>query len=359
MANTRSTLGEQATLDGLVTMTLESLEEDGLTSLPNNSLRYNTGLRSVKFPRVTSVGTYAFGACTALTTAEFSGTSAVSIAANAFNGCSALNALIIRSTTMSTLANANALTGTKIANGVGAVYVPSDLVATYKANSVWKNFFIASIDDYPLSEFGTIQDSWSEILAAEEDGSYSTKYALGDTKQINVNGVDCLAQIVGFDKDTLTAGGTAKISWVLKDILTTHNMNSSNEAKNGWKATAMRTWLRETILSTMSSELQAAIKEVDKTFYDVTSTSTKTVSDTLWIPSAREILGGTSYEDSGCVYTEFFNSASARIKKKNGSASNWWLRSAYNGSFRYVNNGGERNLGSASTTNGVVLGFCT
>ena len=157
MANTRSILGEQATLDGLVTMTLESLEEDGVTSLPGYSLGDNKGLKSVKFPRMTSVGIYAFEYCTSLTTAEFSGSSAVSFGQNAFIGCSALNALIIRSTTMSTLANVNALTGTKIANGLGAVYVPSDLVATYKANSVWKNFFIASIDDYPLSEFGTIR----------------------------------------------------------------------------------------------------------------------------------------------------------------------------------------------------------
>ena len=315
---------------------------------------------------VSTVPTYAFYNQTKLTTVDLKGATVLSIAANAFNGCSALTHLIIRSTTMTTLANANALTGTKIANGFGAVYVPSDLVATYKANSVWKNFFIASIDDYPLSEFGTIQDSWSEILAAEEDGSYSTKYALGDTKQINVNGVGCFAQIVGFDKDTLTAGGTAKISWVLRDILTTHNMNSDNSTTNGWEAIEMRTWIRGTLFPTMSSDLQNAIKAVDKTFYDTTSASTKTVSDTLWIPSAREMYGGSSlggvpHEDSGCDYTAFFSSATS--KKKNyysGTFSYWWLRSRNSNAFRCVNNNnGNISNSSMSNIHGVVLGFCT
>ena len=159
----------------------------------------------------------------------------------------------------------------------------------------------------------------------------------------------------------MTAGGTAKISWVLRDILTKHDMNSSADTTNGWEATAMRTWLRGTILPTLSSDLQNAIKAVDKTFKDATSSSTKTVSDTLWIPSAREIFGGTSYEDSGCNYTEFFNSDSARSKKSNGITNIWWLRSAHDSSnfYKVSSNGYINIMGKPTTDYSVVLGFCT
>lgn len=76
-------------------------------------------------------------------------TGPVVIEANAFNGCSGLGHLIIRSETMATLSDANAFTGTKIANKAGTVYVPSELVNTYKADSKWTNYIIMPISAYP------------------------------------------------------------------------------------------------------------------------------------------------------------------------------------------------------------------
>jgi len=341
--------------------TLTEYESDDNTKFASWAFYNQASLVSAKAP-ATTVESNAFKGCSALETVELSGTAPVTIAVSAFDACSKLSALIIRSTSMSTIEGPSALSGTKIALGFGAVYVPSNLVDTYKADSKWKNYFIASIDDYPLSDFSTIRDSWTQILAAEADGTYKTKYQLGDTKQISVNGVDALAQIVGFEKDDLKDGsGKAPISWILKGIPTTHRMNATSTTANGWPATEMRTWLTDTILPTLASELQAAIKEVNKTYYDYSSTSTKTSTDKLWLPSAREIFGGTSYEDSGCDYTEFFNSNSARIKyNTSGSAYDWWLRSAYNTlNFRCVNNNGGASVSGATNTLGVAFGFCT
>lgn len=74
----------------------------------------------------------------------------------------------------------------------------------------------------------TITDSWDEIIAAVSDGTYSTKYSVGDTKILDVGteGSVCM-QIAAFDADTLADGsGKAPISWISEQVLmTSHIMN--------------------------------------------------------------------------------------------------------------------------------------
>lgn len=411
MANTRATLGEQETLDGLINHTLTSIEEDGVDRLGNYALAYNTALTSVNFPgtkdtrqftfqnctellsanfpAVITIGQLCFSGCTKLTTPVIGAatslgnsmfqnckalpgldvpTTVSSIPTNCFNGCSAMTWLKLPKTSMVTLANVNAFTGTPISIGLGAIYVPAELVATYKANSSWKNFFIASIDDYPLTDFETIKDSWSEILAAEQDGTYSTKYAIGDTKKAVINGNDVYMQIVAFDADTLTGGSTAKITWIAKNFSETHRMNATGTNADGWAASGMRTWLHDTIYAGLDSDLKAAIKEVDKTYYDKTNNTTKTVSDTLWIPSYREVgldTTNASCESSGPIYSDVFTSDNATRIKYNTttlSTANWWLRSAhsiYTYTFMSMYYQGNYSYDSAAYDLGVVFGFCT
>lgn len=311
-----------------------------------------------------TIGDSAFYRCTSLTTVDLTGVSAAQIAANAFNGCTKLTHLIIRSETAGTLSATSALTGTKIASGKGAIYVPSALVDTYKSATNWSTYAnqIYPITAYPVTDFSTITDSWAEIFAAESNGTYSTKYSVGDTKLVDVNGTQIYMQIAAIDGDALAdSSGNAKITWVSESILTTHNMNSSNTTSGGWPATAMRTWLRETILPTLPANVQAAIKEVTKTYYDYASSSTKSETDTIWIPSFREVGFGAGKEDSGVIYSGLFSSNANRIKyNAAGSAAIWWLRSANNGSGFYLVHGGGSSSGSgAGGSYGVVFGFCT
>lgn len=464
MANTRDTIGDQATVDGLVNHTLTSLEEDGIGIIGDRALYNNTALTSVNFPNATSIGEYAMAGCSALQTAlvpklatsgtyafnnctslesismpqlatvsnymfagcsalssvsipnatrinqyafqnckdltsidldgvtnignyAFSGTGigtlvipdatslgtylcqgyrtgvvdqhkTVNLSSNRFNGANSLCHLILRSTTMCTLTT-NALTGTAIAAGIGWIYVPTDLVATYKAASNWSNYAsqIVDISEYPKAlQDETISDSWSTIFANEDNGTYKTVYSLGDIKYMYLNGTPMPMQIVAFDEDT------SKISWVCKSILDTHNMNPTNDTTGGWASSNMRAWLRETIYPMIDSTIRNRIVAVTKNYYDAKTSSRLTISDTVWIPSEYEIFGTTSYENSGTLYTGVFTDATSRIKKYglNGSASSWWLRSAHSGtSFRGVNYGGSANSVSANNTNGVVLGFCT
>lgn len=209
-------------------------------------------------------------------------------------------------------------------------------------------------------ESETITDDWSTIFS---NPNYATDYAIGDTKSITINGEPHLMQIVGFDTDDKTSGGKAKISWLMKDQLTTsHRMNASSTNADGWPATEMRTWLRDTILPTIDSSIRNHIVDVNKTYYDYTDRTTETSSDNIWLASAREIFGGTSYESSGPDYTTLFADATSRIKKRSGTAQYWWLRSAHSGYaifFQTVGNGGDVKISDADNAGGVCVGFCT
>lgn len=205
-----------------------------------------------------------------------------------------------------------------------------------------------------------ITDSWETILS---NPNYATDYSIGDTKSITINGEQHLMQIVAFDTDDKTAGGKAKISWLMKDLTNEkHRMNATATNENGWPATEMRSWLRETILPTIDSTIRSHIVDVDKTYYDYTTKSTLTSSDNVWLASAKEMFGGTSYESSGPDYTTLFKDNTSRIKKHSGAASYYSTRTAnsnYADSFRSVSGSGNASNSNANTANWVCLGFCT
>ena len=332
---------------------------------------YNaTSLETTTAP-VALVEQYAFQNCSNLTTVDLSATSgAVTINANAFNGNSKLDAVIIRSSTMATLANTSAFTGTKIASKNGAIYVPSNMVDTYKANSNWANYIIASIDHYPITDFSTISDSWAEIIA---NNNYATDYKIGDTKMVDLGSMGKqYMELVAFDTDDKADGsGKARMTWILRDLLTTYAMNSSQKTVDGitsytaggWEHSDIRAWLKSDVKPLIPEVVRNAIVPVTKVSSTYTTSLVKdgqTTTDDVWIPGDREIFNNTNNETTGAVYSTRFASSSNRIKYNSaGSADSWWLRSANNAdNFRSVNNGGNESGGYAYSSRGVVLGFC-
>lgn len=98
---------------------------------------------------VMSVGDYAFYNSKALTGVDLH--AATSIGTNAFAGCNALETFVLRSDTLATLKNKNAFSSTLIASGTGYIYVPRDLVDSYKAATNWSTYAnqIRAVEDYP------------------------------------------------------------------------------------------------------------------------------------------------------------------------------------------------------------------
>ena len=371
MANTRETLGDQATVDGLVNHTLTTLEEDGVVTLGASALRNNTALTSVTLPGANTISSYAFGGCTNLEVVNLSGTGTKTINANAFNGCTKLQHVLINSSAMSTLSATSAFTSTPIARKDGAIYVPSSLISNYKANTNWKNYFIADINDYPLSVFESISDSWAEIIA---NANYATDYAVGDTKSIDLGteGVHLMVLVAKDTDDKADSSGKARMTWISNTLLsTTHRMNPSNNSgtsgtggNGGWENCEMRTYLKNTIKPLIPQVVRDAIVEVTKIQSTVTNSAMvkdgQTTTDDVWIPSIYEVFGTTTYESSGALYTGYFTNATARIKYLlTGSAGSWWTRSAGSTTnFRSVSRSGSDSNSSADLAYGVALGFC-
>ncbi len=119
------------------------------TSVGTYALIGCTALTAVHFPLATSIGGFAFNGCSALTMADFPVATTIS-GSNVFTG-SNLTVLILRSATVCKLDYADCLRNTPIASGTGYIYVPRNLVDTYKAASVWSTYAnqFRAIEDYP------------------------------------------------------------------------------------------------------------------------------------------------------------------------------------------------------------------
>ena len=354
--------------------TIEEYTSNSATTVGYYGLAMRFKLKTVT-TSATSIGSYAFREDSSLMTVELTSSTAANISANAFYGCTKLDAVIIRSAAMSTCSNTSAFSNTKIANKQGAIYVPTALVDTYKADSVWSNFIIASIDEYPLTDFSDLRNvSWTQIDADIASGMAPLKYKVGQTKQVDLGSEGkAEMQIVGFGVDELAdETGMAGISFVSKQLLATeHRMNPARRtdeqgtgAYGGWEYSEMRSYLRETILPLVPSEVQSNIVNVHKySDYVVTGETSVThdqqTADKLWIPSAREV-GNSQSEQTGPSYSGVFYSTASRTKyKANGTAGYWWLRSASsNSEFRRMRNNGNFDTYDAYSEYGVALGFC-
>lgn len=146
--------------DGFVTRTLTSYTNDRVTTIGNQAFRGFSSLKSISLPNVTTLTAYALDGCSGLTNVNLPKVTALnnyamqgcssletlefqqkmSTQGAVWNNCSKLTKLILRSTTMCGLANKNCFNNTPIAKGTGFIYVPDDLVDTYKANTNWSNF---------------------------------------------------------------------------------------------------------------------------------------------------------------------------------------------------------------------------
>lgn len=138
---------------------LKSVNLPKLTSLGNNGFN-STGLESINLPLCNKIGSSSFsytkqlvsvilplaasipGFCFNYSSVQKIDTSSVtSIAAYALGNAQQLDTLILRNSSVCTLANStNTFTNTKIAAGTGYIYVPDNLVDSYKTATNWVTF---------------------------------------------------------------------------------------------------------------------------------------------------------------------------------------------------------------------------
>ena len=212
----------------------------------------------------------------------------------------------------------------------------------------------------PLNDF-----TWAQIDYISENGLMSDYFNIGDTKNVTIGSATYVVEIVGFSHDDRADGsGKVGLTFGLKDCLNTaYQMNSSNTNSGGWGGCALRATLRGDIWNQLPSDLRDVIKEVTKkTSAGGASGIINSISDTLFLFAEKEIFGSKQYsvDGEGTQYARF-TASNTRIKKLNGSATHWWLRSP-NSSYTYyfcaVNTSGAANYHYAYTSYGVCFGFC-
>lgn len=118
-----------------------------VTYLGGYAFDYCVGLKEANFPLATETNNSVFRECTSLVKVDFG------LLTNIFSGyfynCTSLTTLILRSQKVAYINDSNTFTNTPIANGTGYIYVPDDLVESYKVAGGWTTY-AAQIK--PLSE---------------------------------------------------------------------------------------------------------------------------------------------------------------------------------------------------------------
>lgn len=205
-------------------------------------------------------------------------------------------------------------------------------------------------------------NSWEAIIAACQRGNVPDSWAVGDSKMMTIDSTDYQIDIIGKNHDTYTAGGTAPLTFQLHDCYgTKYAMNSSNTNVGGWTDCAMRSTHLPAILAQMPSEVQSAIREVNKlTSAGNKLTTINTTADKLFLLSEIEIFGSRTYSKSGegSQYA-YYSAGNSKVKNFSGSANYWWERSPSSSIyFCDVTSTGAAYYYKASNSTGVAFGFC-
>lgn len=267
--------------------------------------------------------------------------------------------------------------------GNGAIFFTEDsplfrigfkAVKQYGSNGKWSNVeaYLGSFGVWkkiglslppagtPLNDF-----TWAQLDYISENKMMSEYFNIGDTKNVTIGSATYVVEIVGFSHDDRADGsGKAGLTFGLKDCLNTaYQMNSSDTNDGGWGSCALRATLRGDIWNQLPSDLRGVIKEVTKkTSAGNLSSTINSISDTLFLFAEKEIFGSTQYSvnGEGTQYARF-TASNTRIKKRNGSATSWWLRSPHSNvrnGFCALTAQGAAAYGYASESFGVCFGFC-
>ena len=105
------------------------------TSIGSRAFYKCTSLTSINIPNITIINQSLFDFCKSLVKAEFS--NVIQIESYAFRYCSALTTLILRANQVAILSSTDALSNSNIGYGNGYIYVPDNLVESYKTATNW------------------------------------------------------------------------------------------------------------------------------------------------------------------------------------------------------------------------------
>ena len=164
-----------------------------------------------------------------------------------FTDCVNLRSIIIRSSAAPVTTTSDVFSGSRLDFGLGAIYVQPELVDSYKSSNSFSNYIIAPIDQYPLSNYETISDSWETIIYNIHNGNAGT-YPLGSTKSVTLGDSTYYLQLVGYDIEPLSDNQSehAATTWSFSFGITNRKLHSTNTTlTNGYLDCECYTWLQD------------------------------------------------------------------------------------------------------------------
>lgn len=251
-------------------------------------------------------------------------------------------------------------------------------------------------------------NDWSTISEVSDAGTGANYWAIGDRKQVTLNGTvgslslsnfSTYAFIIGFNHNS-GREGSGRIHFQLAktalsdgtDVCLTDGqypntgssaafrMNTSDTNSGGWEDSYMRNNICGTSKSTTSgrimgaipAELRNALKSVTKyTNNNGSSSASNAVTattDYFFLLSEYEVFGNITYSNSyEANYQQqyaYYSAGNSTVKYRHnstGSAAIWWLRSPSAGnSYRFVrvDANGTVNISYAYVSLGFAPGFC-
>ena len=278
---------------------------------------------------------------------------------------------------------------TKLIGGAGTKYNSSYIDKTYAhidGGTSSPGYFTDIADKDIPAPNSFAADSWKTIIKAVGNNNIS-KYNVGDTRTIDMGtyGTHTLRIANKSKPSSCSKSGYSQTAcgFVLEfaDIITTYNMNPAGTYKNveyeygwnkdGWPASAMRTFVNNDIYNSLPSDLRSGIVETTVVSgYGSSDSANFTSTDKLYLLSPMEVWGDWTgmygsevdraknqtrqldyYSNLGVTYNNY-NSA---IKKHGKTQYFWWHRSA-----KYDNNigfYGMRGNGYAYRDGGVSPAF--
>lgn len=222
----------------------------------------------------------------------------------------------------------------------------STITASYGGKTATFN---VSVTEEPV-DVSEITDSWDTIIANIDNGTYATKYKIGNYKPIDLGTEGVInMQIVAKDGDELADGNSyAPLTFLAMKSLVTEKQ---------W--TQISSYINTDIKALIPANVRSVIKPVKK--YTVENNNTNYLTtENMWIPSAKEVSAksfGFSYETAGVEYDKIFTDNSSR-RLSNGAW--YWLRSkaSISSSNRQYVADGDVGQSAVTASMAIRLGFC-
>lgn len=236
-----------------------------------------------------------------------------------------------------------------------------------------------SVEIVPWST-GTDEQIAAMVAAADAGLIDLTDYwSAGDTRTVHLSAMSRLsgtgethaAQDVQFvltdpGHYTLANGQPCNFVVLQKDCLREYGvMNAQATNSGGWENCPRRTWCNSVYRNAIPSTLRPIFKQFKVRTANGTGSSAIESTDYFSLFSEKEVFGSTTYANSTAesqnTQLNWYKTSSNRVKRRNGSAYNWWERSPYSGKserFCGVSSSGYADWGSASNRFGLAPFGC-